>query len=69
MVKIYCNTAGMAKRMAKAGIANGVEVWRDFVTGFNQMYPFFEIIDAGNDKEAADTSIKGDLFPVRLRRC
>lgn len=40
----------------------------DFIVGFNQEQPFLEFIDAGPDKEAADTKIKGEASRSGVKR-
>ncbi|KAK3075327.1 hypothetical protein LTR53_001460 [Teratosphaeriaceae sp. CCFEE 6253] len=43
-----------------AGIVKDQRTMRDFFRGFNEVHLLVEVIDAGDDKEGADTKIKPD---------
>ena len=60
LVRIYLNLRGLSKTCTTSSIVpNGIEDGlATFVTGFNKKFPTFEIIDAGNGKECADSKIK-----------
>ncbi|KAM0717569.1 hypothetical protein Q7P37_007421 [Cladosporium fusiforme] len=67
VVRIYFNRTGLIKTYADANIVERGQVMEDFIVGFNRELPFIEFIDAGPDKEAADTKIKGDTSWSDLR--
>lgn len=60
IVRVYFNKTGLVKTYVDANIVPDAQVVEDFIVGFNQEQPFLEFIDAGPDKEAADTKIKGE---------
>ena len=55
---MYANLQGLAKTYVDARIIPNSRVLLDFVQAFNKSHDVVEIIDAGNDKEAADSKIK-----------
>lgn len=57
--RVYFNKSGFVKTYVDAKIVQNAQVVEDFIVGFNRELPFVEFIDAGPDKEAADTKIKG----------
>lgn len=59
MVHVYAHLHGLAIAYKDANIIAEPASARTFFSGFNRELPFFEYIDAGNDKEAADSKIKG----------
>ncbi|TKA61219.1 hypothetical protein B0A55_10931, partial [Friedmanniomyces simplex] len=44
-----------------AGVVKDQRTMRDFFRGFNEVHPLVEVIDAGDDKEGADTKIKHNI--------
>ncbi|KAF2722286.1 hypothetical protein K431DRAFT_283985 [Polychaeton citri CBS 116435] len=56
IVRIFVNMEGFVQAYQTYGVAQCSTV-RDFVKGFNRERVFFEFIDAGDDKEAADGRI------------
>ncbi|KAL8995919.1 MAG: hypothetical protein Q9169_004455 [Polycauliona sp. 2 TL-2023] len=60
LVRIYINLRGLRKLYRSRGlfkddISDGLG---RFITGFNKKFPNFDIVDAGNGKEGADSKIK-----------
>ena len=58
LIRMYANLQGLAKTYVDARIIPNSRVLLDFVQAFNKSHDVVEIIDAGNDKEAADSKIK-----------
>lgn len=58
-MRIFANLSGLADAYVKARVVADIRIVRNFVVGFNREFPFVEIVDAGDDKEAADNKIKG----------
>ena len=65
-VRIFANLTGLVKAYYDAGVVTEARVVREFLVGFNRELPFFEFIDAGSDKEAADNKIKGNHADTQL---
>ena len=63
IVHIYANLVGMTRALHEAGTVTEENAVRQFVQGFNKCRPSFHFIDAGDDKEAADSKIKGVSDP------
>lgn len=61
VVRIYVNLHGLTGAYMKARIVTEPRTVRDFVIGFNRELPFVEIVDVGDDKEAADNKIRENL--------
>jgi hypothetical protein len=59
LVRVYANLHGLSKTYTEARIVPNSKVLLDFVQTFNKSHDLVEIVDAGNDKEAADSKIKG----------
>ncbi|OQO01044.1 hypothetical protein B0A48_13287 [Cryoendolithus antarcticus] len=57
-IRAYINADGLARTYRRCGIVAGEDTFRDFVRGFNKAMSLVELIDAGDDKEAADTRIQ-----------
>ncbi|KAK6434593.1 hypothetical protein LTR95_009222 [Oleoguttula sp. CCFEE 5521] len=57
-IRGYMNADGLARTYRRCGIVAGEDTFRDFVRGFNKAISLVELIDAGDDKEAADTRIQ-----------
>ena len=66
LVRLYANVHGLSKTYTDARIISNSKVFLDFVQAFNKSHDLVEIVDAGNDKEAADSKIKGLLPSVFL---
>lgn len=66
LIRVYANLQGLSKTYSDARIIPNSKVFLDFVQTFNKTHDLVEIVDAGNDKEAADSKIKGTVF---LRAC
>lgn len=64
IARVYINKTGFVKTYVDANIAQRAQVVENFIVGFNSVQPFVEFIDAGPDKEAADTKIKGELHDL-----
>jgi hypothetical protein len=58
-VRIYANMEGLSKTYRNAKILPGPSELDLFVRGFNKSHPLCDFVHAGNDKEAADSKIKG----------
>lgn len=60
VLRVYANYRGLCKTYVNmSGILPDVNLFNDFVLGFNKAHPLCDFIDAGNHKEAADTKLKG----------
>lgn len=59
MVHVYAHLHGLAIAYKNADVVPESALAHTFFSGFNRELPFFQYIDAGNDKEAADSKIKG----------
>ena len=59
LIRVYANLQGLSKTYNDARIIPNSKVFLDFVQTFNKTHELVEIVDAGNDKEAADSKIKG----------
>jgi len=59
VIRVFSNLAGLSKTYLDAKIVTESASLRQFVQGFNKEYALCEYVDAGDDKEAADTKIKG----------
>lgn len=59
VIKVYANLRGLSKTYAIKSILPHAAAFHDFVLGFNKAHPLCDFIDAGNQKEAADTKLKG----------
>lgn len=60
LVHLYANISKLGEAYVKYGIIQSASAWHDFVQGFNKEKPLSGFIDAGGDKESADTRIKGE---------
>lgn len=60
MVRVYVKLRDMVRTYTKARIVADSYTVRDFFRGFNEQYPLFEVVDAGDDSQGADTKIKGE---------
>ena len=59
VIHIFANIAGMTKVYQEAlGLTDATGV-RHFLHGFSREHPLSHFIDAGDDKEAADSKVKG----------
>lgn len=59
LIRIYLGLQGLSRTYSEAKIISNSKVLFDFVQAFNKSHDFVEIVDAGNDKEAADRKIQG----------
>lgn len=59
VIKVYANLRGLSKTYATNRILPNTTAFSDFVLGFNKAHPLCDFIDAGNQKEAADTKLRG----------
>jgi len=59
IIRLYANVSGLGKAYVNSGIVPNALTWQNFVQAFNKEAPFCEFVDAGGDKESADTRIKG----------
>jgi len=59
VVRVYIRLNGLTATYVRNQIVSDQRTVRDFFRGFNEVHPLFEIVDAGDDKEGADTKIKG----------
>lgn len=59
VVRIYANIEGLNKTYRDTKILSSPSQFDMFVRGFNKSHPLCDFVDAGNDKEAADSKIKG----------
>lgn len=60
--RVYAKVKYLGRAYVDAGIISDGQGWAAFVEGFNMFSPWHEFINAGNYKEAADNSIKGELL-------
>lgn len=63
VIKVYANLRGLTKTYTTNSIVPHTAAFHEFLLGFNKAHPLCDFIDAGNQKEAADTKIKG-AFPI-----
>ena len=61
VVRIYVKMNSLTTAYADSGIVSDARTAKDFFRGLNEVHPLFEIIDAGQDKEGADTKVKGKI--------
>ena len=61
VVRVYIKLDKLAEAYTDAQIIDRTATFRDFYRGFNEVYPLFDAVDAGTDKEGADTKIKGKI--------
>lgn len=66
VVRIYANMEGLSKTYRDAKILFSPSQLDLFVRGFNKSHPLCDFVDAGNDKEAADSKIKGEELSSML---
>ena len=66
VVRIYANIEGLNKTYRDTKILSSPSQFDMFVRGFNKSHPLCDFVDAGNDKEAADSKIKGEIICYRL---
>jgi hypothetical protein len=59
LIRVYLNLQGLSRTYSEAKIISNSKVLFDFVQAFNKSHELVEIVDAGNDKEAADRKIQG----------
>ncbi|KAK5075544.1 hypothetical protein LTR64_001751 [Lithohypha guttulata] len=60
IVRLYASMSKLGEAYVKSSVLADVSVWQDFVQAFNKEIPLCEFIDAGSDRESADTRIKGN---------
>jgi hypothetical protein len=60
VIRIYANMEGLSKTYRDAKLLSSPSQLDLFVRGFNKSHPLCDFGDAGNDKEAADSKIKGE---------
>ena len=66
VLRIYANMEGLNKTYRDTKILSSPSQFDMFVRGFNKSHPLCDFVDAGNDKEAADSKIKGKRICHRL---
>ena len=59
IIRIYANIEGLSKTYRDAKLLSNTSQLDLFIRGFNKSHPLCDFVDAGNDKEAADSKIKG----------
>ena len=59
IVRVFVNAVGLTHTYRQMGLLKGKEDFATFIRGFNKTDPLFEIIDAGSEKECADSKIRG----------
>lgn len=67
MVRVYSKMRYLNKTYHDAGILKEDITLQGFVQGFNRVDPLCDYIDAGNDKEGADSKIQS-MFPFTCQR-
>ena len=60
VIRVFANVSGLAMEYAKQGILSDPGIFFQFIKGFNGANALCDYVDAGSDKEAADTKIKGE---------
>lgn len=63
-VRLYAKFNELAETYVNAKIVGESQAVHQFFRGFNEVHPLIDAIDAGADKEGADTKIKRALFFV-----
>ena len=59
IVRVYVDISDLARTYAKSRLVGQAQTVGDFYGAFNREFPFFEFVDVGGDKEAADKKITG----------
>lgn len=59
IVRLYANISKLGEVYVSSGIIHNLLIWQNFVQAFNKESSLCEFVDAGGDKESADTRIKG----------
>lgn len=59
IIYIAANLHGLTKAYTLAGIVHDPLTVRDFFVGISQSHPLTSVVDAGRQKEAADSKLKG----------
>jgi len=60
VIRVYSNMEGLSNAYYQAKLLAEPAHFRPFVQGFNKSQELCDYLDAGNDKEGADTKIKGE---------
>ncbi|KAK6382184.1 hypothetical protein LTS17_004071 [Exophiala oligosperma] len=74
IIRVYANVRGFARALKAAKIISEESTFDQFIAGFNKSHLLSDYIDAGPNKEAADSKLKGllkanfELF-YRNRHC
>jgi len=63
VIRVFSNSRGLSRTYKAAKIIPDEVVFELFMTGFSKSHPLSDFIDAGNQKEAADSKMKGMLSP------
>jgi len=58
VIRIYVKMTKLVDVYTTAGVVKDQCTMCDFFRGFSEVHPLVEAIDAGDDKEGADTKIK-----------
>ena len=66
-IRVYSKMQYLNKTYHDAGILKEENTLQEFVQGFNRVDPLCDYIDAGNDKEGADSKIQS-MFPFTCQR-
>lgn len=59
VLRAFANVDGLGAALARGGKVRDVGQFRDFVAGFNNRQPLFDIVDVGAGKERADHKLRG----------
>lgn len=59
LVFVYLNRLGLADVLVSNRLIGRRSEFDEFITGFNQSSPLFQMIDVGHGKEVADAKIRG----------
>lgn len=68
IIRLYANISQLGKVYVSSGIIHNHLVWQNFVQAFNKETSLSEFVDAGGDKESADTRIKGQSLGICLKK-
>lgn len=68
IIRLYANMSKLGEAYVKSGVIQNALAWQNFVQAFNKEAPLCEFVDAGGDKESADTRVKGESITTVLKR-
>lgn len=67
MTKLYVNVKGLSDTCVRAGIISDPSLIDNFVRGFNNSAPLFDLVDIGSRKDRVHDKIGGLMFARRIQ--